>query len=102
MPQFDVYRSPRPKLFPLLLDVQANLLARLASRVVIPLMTLEAYGARPITRLHPVASFAGIAYVLVTHELATIPTTALREPIGSLASQRPMLIAALDLLFTGS
>jgi len=102
MPQFDVYRSPNPQRFPLLLDIQAELISRLSSRVVVPLITLERYGARPITRLHPVARFEDVEYVLVTHELAAVPASALNQLVGSLASYRGVLIGALDLLFTGS
>jgi toxin CcdB len=101
MAQFDVYRSPRPKVFPLVVDIQAGLLSRLTSRVVIPLITLERYGARPITRLHPVAAIDGTDYVIVTHELAAVPATALGKPIASLARIRSTLLGALDLLITG-
>lgn len=102
MAQFDVYRNPAPKRFPLLLDVQADLLSRLASRVVIPMLAVARYGAPPITRLHPIARFDGVDYVLVAHELAAVPTAILKAPLGSLAAQRGALISALDLLFTGS
>jgi toxin CcdB len=102
MAQFDVYRSPRAKVFPLVVDVQSELLSRLNSRVVIPLITLERYGARPITRLHPVAKIDGVEYVLVTHELAAVPANAIAKPIASLAHMRSTLLAALDLLITGA
>lgn len=102
MAQFDVFRNPAPKRFPLLLDVQADLLGRLESRVVIPMITLARYGARPITRLHPVVRFESADYVLVAHELAAVPSAILKTRIGSLAAQRPALIDALDLLFTGA
>ena len=101
MAQFDLFRNPRRGAYPLLLDVQADLLARLATRVVVPLVTLKRYGAKPITRLNPVIDVAGVPYVLVFQELAAVPPAALGGHVGSLASNRAQLVAALNLLFTG-
>jgi toxin CcdB len=101
MGQFDVYRNPRRGLFPLLLDVQSDLLAQLTTRVVVPLMTLKRYAARPISRLNPTATLAGTEYVLVFQELAAIPVSALGNLVASLAPRRAELTAAINLLFTG-
>ncbi len=100
MPQFDVYRNPRPGRHPLLLDVQADLLERLATRVVVPMTRLEDSGT-PISRLNPTATIEGIEYVLAFQELAAIPASALAEPVATLASRRTELLAAVDLLFAG-
>lgn len=101
MAQFDIYRNSRKRRFPLLLDIQDDLLAQLATRVVVPLMALERYGARPITRLNPIALVDGTEYVAVFQEMAGVPSSVLRKPVGSLASQRDDFVAAIDLLFTG-
>jgi toxin CcdB len=101
MAQFDVCRNPRRGLFPLLLDVQSDLLSELATRVVVPLIARKRHGARPLTRLNPTARFQGVDYVLVFQELAAIPRSQIGQPVGSLKSRRHELIAALDLLFTG-
>ena len=101
MPQFDLYRNPRGGAYPFLLDVQSGVLERLGTRIVVPLMTVKRYGARPITRLNPVAKIKGTDYVLVFQDLAAIPSSALGETVGSLASRRSDLVAAVDLLFTG-
>jgi toxin CcdB len=101
MAQFDVYRNPRRGVFPLLLDIQADLLDGLATRVVVPLANLKEYGARPIGRLNPTAKIRRAQYVLVFQEMAAIPVTALGERVCSLASRRTDLIAAIDLLVTG-
>ncbi len=100
MAQFDVFKSPRGGLYPFLLDIQADLLGSLATRVVVPLIPLKKYG-KPITRLHPTAMIAGVEYVLKFHDLAAIPANVLVRPVDSLAHRRTELIAALDLLFTG-
>ena len=101
MAQFDVHRNPRGGAFPLLLDVQAELLSQLATRVVVPLAAARRWGAKPMTRLNPTARLGRTEYVLVFQELAAIPRAALGVRVGSLASRRAELIAALDLLFTG-
>jgi toxin CcdB len=101
MAQFDVYRNPKGGIFPLLVDVQADLLSQLATRVVVPLATVRRYGAKPITRLNPTARLGGVEYVLVFQELAAIPKSALGERVGTLAQRRAELTAAVDLLFTG-
>jgi toxin CcdB len=101
MAQFDVFRNPRAGLFPLLLDVQHELLFELATRVVVPLMTLKRYRAKPITRLNPIANVRDTEYVLVFQEIAAVPRSVLKEPVESLAARRREIIGALDLLFTG-
>jgi toxin CcdB len=100
MAQFDVHSNPRGGEFPYVVDVQSELLAHLATRVVVPIMELERYG-RPITRLNPTAAVSNRTYVLVFQELAAVPKSALGERVASLARQREELVAALDLLFTG-
>jgi toxin CcdB len=99
--QFDLYRNPRKGSFPLLLDVQADLLSQLITRVVVPLTSAKQYGASPITRLNPTAKIGRTEYVLVFQELAAVPVSVLGDRVGSLASRRTDLIAAIDLLFTG-
>lgn len=101
MAQFDVHKNPRGGAYPLLLDVQADVLARLATRVVVPLMALKRYGSKPISRLNPTATIGRVDYVLVFQELAAIPAANLGEHVISLAHRRGELVAALDLVFTG-
>ncbi len=101
MAQFDLHRNPKGGAYPLLVDVQADLLANLATRVVVPLTSVKRHGARPITRLNPVVRIGTVDYVVVFQELAAVPTSALGDVVGSLASRRADLVAAIDLLFTG-
>ncbi|MCR9160339.1 MAG: CcdB family protein [Nannocystaceae bacterium] len=101
MAQFDIYRNSRKRRYPLLLDIQDDLLSPLPTRVVVPLTTLQRYGARPITRLNPTVVVDGTDYVAVFQELAAVPASVLRKPVGSLSEQRADFIGAIDLLFTG-
>jgi toxin CcdB len=101
MAQFDVFRNPRGRAFPLLLDVQAELLSDLATRVVVPMAPKRTWAAARLSRLNPTATVERREYVIVLQELAAIPRSALGEPVASLAARRVELIAALDVLFTG-
>jgi toxin CcdB len=103
MAQFDVYRNANPEtsvIIPYLLDVQAGLLERLATRSVIPLYRADVM-PRPVQHLHPVFVVMGERLVLSTAELAGIPRSMLGEPVGSLSEQRAEIVAALDFVFAG-
>lgn len=102
MAQFDVHTDRKGKLYPLLLDVQADLLTHLQTRVVVPLALKRRYPATPIKRLNPVLVVGGVEYVAVFQELAAISASELGDVQGSMAAKRTELLAALDLLFTGS
>jgi toxin CcdB len=102
MSQFDVFRSARSGGYPLVLDVQADVHSSLTSRIVVPLIARARAPARPLTRLTPIMSVRGEDYVLMLPLIASIPKATLGEIVGSLASERATLIAALDLLITGS
>ncbi len=101
MAQLDVYRNPRRGPYPLLVDLQAEVVGRLATRVVAPLITAKRYAARPITRLNPIVAVASVDQVVMVQELAAVPRAALGPLVGSLADRRADVLAALDLLFTG-
>ncbi|MBL9020899.1 MAG: CcdB family protein [Myxococcales bacterium] len=101
MAQFDVHKNVRGGAFPLLLDVQASLLSKLVTRVVVPMAAMKSYGPTPISRLNPVVKVHGARYVLVFQELAAIAEEELGERVGSLAAHRAEIVGALDLLFTG-
>jgi len=101
MAQFDVHKNPRGGAYPLLLDMQSDVLSRLATRAVVPMMTLKRYGAKPISRLNPTVKISGTEYILLVQELAAVPATALGPVVASLAGRRNDLIAACDLLLTG-
>jgi toxin CcdB len=103
MAQFDVYLNPNPntrKAIPYLLDVQADLLDVLATRVVAPLVLDEEMGL-PAKQLNPQFKIKGVSVVMSTAELAGISTRALGDKVASLKNMRDEIIAALDLLFTG-
>lgn len=83
-----------------LLDVQANLMSELNTRVVIPLMP-RASAPKPAERLNPVFQIEGKAFVMVTQFLAAISRNELQEKVGSLAHRDVEIGDALDMLFVG-
>ena len=104
MEQFTVYRNKNPRTktaFPLLVDVQSDLLEDLQTRVVIPLTKAAALTRKPMSHLTPTLAFDGEDYLLMTPQLAGIARTELGTPVGNLATARQSIIAAVDFLLTG-
>jgi toxin CcdB len=101
--RFDLYRlsggSTGDQRGTLVVDVQSPHLDHLESRIVVPLRLRSE--VRPITELHPVIPIEGGAYVLVTHELASVRRRDLGYPIGTVAAHRDQITRALDILMTG-
>jgi toxin CcdB len=104
MAQFDVHRNgnaKQAKRIPFVIDVQSDLLEHLATRVVVPLGDPKLLDEKPAKILNPVFQVAGRRVVLLTQELAGIPTKALGPVLATLADRRSDIVAALDLTFTG-
>jgi toxin CcdB len=83
-----------------LLDVQADLLSGLNTRLVVPLLP-EAHAPAPAARLNPLVDIAGERYVVVTQFAAAIHARELGERVATLADRHETITAALDLLITG-
>lgn len=103
MAQFDVYKNPNPETkqtIPYLLDIQADLLCSLTTRVVVPLYSLSAMG-KAAKHLNPRFSIKRTAVIMSTAELAGITQNNLGEKVCSLEEHRNEIAAALDFLITG-
>jgi toxin CcdB len=103
MSQYDVYKNANEETnetVPYLLDVQSELLEKLATRVVVPLVTATVMG-KTIQHLNPTFRFGNVAVCMSTAELAGVPVRFLGKKAGSLKNRRDEIIAALDFLFTG-
>lgn len=104
MPQFAVYRNENPgscEEFPFLVDVQADLLEELGTRVVVPLAKSEALIDFPTQYLTPLIKFQGRPYALLTPQLAGISRDELGSQAGSLADQERAISIAIDFLLRG-
>jgi toxin CcdB len=104
MPQFCVYRNRNAATrgrFPLLLDVQSDLLEPLATRVVVPLAAAAVTRSRMMETLTPLLRVDGKDYLMLTPQLAGVATRELGAEVANLAGERGRIVAALDLLVTG-
>lgn len=84
----------------LVLDVQADLLEGLNTRVVVPLLR-QSEAPAPAKFLNPVFVFEGETFVMATQFLSAVSTTQLSDPVGSLDEHHLEITRALDLLFLG-
>ena len=103
MAQFDVYGNPNPETnqeIPYLLDVQADLLDTLATRVVVPLINASTAG-KPLRHLNPEFTVNETPVIMSTSELAGISVQSMGQKAGTLKDRRDEIIAALDFLLTG-
>ena len=101
MAQYDFYEYVgRNQSVAYLLDLQSDLLRELATRVVVPLVPLHAFGP-PLKKLNPVMSIGGIDHVMATSELAGMPTKNLGRRAGSLDIHRHSIKSAIDFLQDG-
>ncbi len=100
--QCDVHANPDDPLghMPYLVDVQANLLSGLDTRVVIPLIRSATFG-RPVTRLHPAFAVGGEKFIMATHLLAAVRRQSLGACVASLDDQRDVVISAIVVLWSG-
>lgn len=98
MARFCIYRNPEGDGY--LIDVQADLLSHLNTRVVVPLLPLDR-APKPADTLNPTVNIEGQAFSMVTQFMAAVPAQLLKEPLLTLEPRRQEITAALDLLFQG-
>ena len=104
MAQFDIYANPNQgseEPVKYLLDLQAEILEDLPTRVVAPLVAPDSLG--PSMRiLNPRIFVHGEPYILLSHLLAAIPAKSLGLSVDSAKTQRDEVIRSVDFLFTGT
>jgi len=83
-----------------LLDVQADTVDGLNTRVVVPVQRPE-LAPKPGARLNPIFTIQGNRYVMVTQFLSAIPASELRLPVANLNRHHDEIVSALDMLFQG-
>lgn len=98
MARFHVYRLKIGNA--LAIDLQANLLDDLPSRVMVPLHPVQEL-SWSISRLNPRFSLEGEIYVMATQRIASIPTAELGKTIADLSDKSDIITGALDFLFQG-
>ncbi|MDF1615241.1 CcdB family protein [Desulfurivibrio dismutans] len=98
MARFDVYKNPDGEGY--LLDVQADLVSHLNTRVVIPLLPVSV-APQPAAILNPCLAITGEPHIMTTQFMAAVPTSILRTPITRLQAKRDEIVAAVDFLMQG-
>ena len=104
MAQFDVYTNPShttKKAYPYIVDIQHALISDIATRMVIPLGRLSHFKNEQMQELTPDIEYEGEKLLLLTPQIASIPASQLKDPIGSLEHFRDDIISSLDLAITG-
>ncbi|MCW0323486.1 CcdB family protein [Pantoea dispersa] len=101
--QYVVYRTKgKNPDFPLMVDITSDIIGRINRRLVIPLMPSERLNGSPIPkRLTPVLLLNGAEYVLMTHEAATVPHTALGEEFCNASYCKGAIKSAFNFLTDG-
>jgi toxin CcdB len=97
MARFSVYENPDGGY---LLDVQADLLNHLNTRMVVPLMSM-ADAPKPAGTLNPVFEVNGVDCVMVTQFMAAVPASILKQQVATLEVHREEIVSAIDLLMQG-
>ncbi len=104
MRQFTLYKNENKnskKAYPYFVDVQNDLLDDLNSRVVIPLSAQETLNNLNAKKLCPTIEIDAGIFVLLTHQMTSVPYSTLKNKVTSLEHYRDDILAAIDLLLTG-
>lgn len=104
MAQFDVYKNPNNrtlKFFPYILDIQHSAISELKTRMVLPIGRFEYFRNETLNSLTPVVEYESEKLVILTPQIANMPTSLLGKPIGTLEHMHQDIINALDFAITG-
>ena len=98
MARFDVFANRSGAGY--LLDVQADLITRLNTRVVVPLLPLDV-APSAADRLNPIFQVQGVQVSMVTQFMAAVPSSELTSHVASLSRDSDAIFAAIDFLHHG-
>jgi toxin CcdB len=103
MRQFVAYanKGPSRKVYPLLLNIQSDLITDTESRLSVPLFPFKGGRSPAISDLSPVIDVDGSKYVLLMPLMAGINIEQLGKPVADVSHERATILAALDLLISG-
>lgn len=104
MGQLTLYKNEDPssnKAYPYFIDVQNSLLDGLNSRLVVPLAPHQALKNTAAKRLSPIIPLQEGNFVLLTHQLTSVPKSMLKTEVASLEKFRYDILAAIDMLISG-
>ncbi|HEX4505904.1 MAG TPA: CcdB family protein [Alphaproteobacteria bacterium] len=98
MAKFDVYRIDGGRGY--LIDIQADLLGALSTRVVVPLLPGDEVPP-PSKRLNPIFHIGPDEVVMATQLMAAVPRSALKTSIANLSEHHDTIVGAIDFLMQG-
>jgi len=103
MAQFSLYQNHGDSndIYPFFIDVQSELLDSLNTRLVIPLTPSARLEHRAPDHLCPILHIDEGDFILLTHQMTSVPVSILTTPVHSLDAFRDEIIAAIDFLITG-
>ena len=87
--------------YPYIVDIQNSLISDIATRIVIPLGKLSHFRHESMSKLIPIVEYKNEQFVLLTPQIASIPSTSLQNPVGSIKSMRDEISVAIDFAITG-
>jgi toxin CcdB len=102
--QYDVYPNPSPRMrdsYPLVVDIQSDLLKVLATRMVVPLAVTSLPATSVPRRLCPVLVVQGQSLMLVPFEAAPLDKRHLKGKVASLRDCANDIVAAMDAVMSG-
>ncbi len=98
MAKYDVFRINSGKGY--LLDIQADFLNHLSTRVVVPLLLRDDVPP-PSKGLNPIFLVGADEVVMATQLLVAVPKSALKARVGNLSDRHDTIISAIDFLMQG-
>jgi toxin CcdB len=104
MLQFAVYLNKNLRgraSFPMLVDVQSELLQDLQTRVVVPLIKRAAFTGFPLGLLMPTIQVEDEPYVFMAPQIAGVSLEDLGPQTGSAAAHSRAISTAMDILLRG-
>lgn len=87
--------------YPYFVDAQSELLETLNTRLVIPLTPTALLAKKAPSHLCPVIHIDEGDFVILTHQMASVPTKILRGPVNDLSAFRNEIVSAIDFLISG-
>ncbi|WP_248448725.1 CcdB family protein [Sinorhizobium meliloti] len=98
MARFHVYRLKHGET--LVIDLQADILEALKTRIVAPLLPVADFG-QAMSRVNPRFMIGGEAHVAAIHLMAAVSVQELGTLVTDLSDQRDEIVAATDFAFQG-
>ncbi len=104
MAQFSVYKNTNrrtKKIYPYLLDIQANLLDELHTTVVIHLSPVSITGKETISKLCPAVQIGNKDYIVITPQISGVERKVLGQEVCDLSRCHSEFISAIDFIISG-